>query len=235
MDKKSLKTSAIQRIGILVIAVLLVGTTVFAYLFAVLGSTGSNTDTADLDELQVQYNEKEAAYNEAVSKLSDQYFKEFSKYKSSVKAYNAAAANAEGLNVKDLKEGTGTQLTDGDYNYNAYYIGWCPDGKIFDSSLDDTEKPTALKAPLAGSGENIAGWVEGVVGMKLGGVREITMNSDLGYGEDGNLCDSDKGTPLKFIVLAIEQNDELKKANDELQNLLYQIYYAQYSSGTTGL
>lgn len=232
MDKSSLKTSVAQRIAILVIAILLVGTMIFAYLFIILESNSNNAEVASMDELQEQYNEKNAAYEAAVKKLSDQYFKELNKYKANVKAYNAATANSEGLKIKDLKEGTGKQLAEGDYSYNAYYIGWCPDGSIFDSSLDDNENPTTLKAPMTGSANTVAGWKEGVVGMKIGGIREITMNSDLGYGEDRDLCNTDKGTPLKFIVMMVEEDEELKKTNEELQDLLYQVYSQTNGSST---
>ncbi len=238
MDQKSIKTSTAQRVIILIIAILLVGSMIFAYMFIVLG--GSSADKAQnseetMEELQAQYEETEATYDAIVQRLSDKYFKDFSKYKSKVKAYNLAAANSGGLQTEDLKEGTGHQLGEKDYSYDAYYIGWCSDGTVFDSSFDDFDKPTALEAPIEGSDEMIAGWKEGIVGMKLGGVRLITMNSDLGYGEDSDICEGESASPLKYIVMAIEQEADLKETNQKLQEVLYKVYNTQYNYGATSL
>jgi FKBP-type peptidyl-prolyl cis-trans isomerase FkpA len=49
----------------------------------------------------------------------------------------------------------------------------------------------------------IQGWKEGMKGMKIGGIREITIPSDKAYGESGQGDDIPANTPLKFVVMAI--------------------------------
>lgn len=237
MQEKSLKTSTWQRVVILVVAILLVGSMIFAYMFVVLGSDpdGGGVQNADMEELQRQYKEAEADYDALVAEMSDKYFKEFSKYKSEVKAYNAASANAEGLKTRDLKEGNGRQIGEKDYDYDAYYIGWCSDGSIFDSSFNSNDNPTSLEAPLNGSKDLIAGWTEGIVGMKLGGIRQITMNSDLAYGEDREICKGEKASPLKYVVMLVERNQKLIDSNKRLQEIVSKVYYSQYSNGAMSM
>lgn len=230
MDEKSLKTSRWQRLGILIIAILLLGGTVFAYLFIFMGSSSSDTSNDELiADLTEQYDAKAAELEAAAAPLSDQYFDDFSGYLSEVKAYNAASAEAEVLGVKDLKTGTGKTLEEGDTDYFAYYIGWCADGSIFDSSFDDTENPTALNVPLDASVGLIEGWNQGVIGMKLGGVRQLTISGDLAYGDTQEICGG-YNSPLKFIILAIEKDEDIAALNSELDDLYLQLYYAYYGS-----
>lgn len=230
MDAKSLKTSRWQRIGILLIAILLLGGTVFAYLFIFMSGSSSNTGNDELiADLTAQYDEKAAELEAAAKPLSEQYFDELSSYLSNVKAYNAASAEAEILGVKDLKTGTGKTLKEGDTDYFAYYIGWCADGSIFDSSFNDTEDPTSLNVPIDASVGLIEGWNQGVVGMKLGGVRQLTISGDLAYGDTQEICGG-YNSPLKFIILAIEKDEEITTLNSELDGIYLQLYYAYYGN-----
>lgn len=232
MDQKSLKTSWKQRAIILVIAILLLGSTVFAYMFIVLNNGDSATSNNDalIARLTEEYDTKSAELTTASQPLSDKYFSDFSKYKSEVKAYNAANANTAGLEKKDLKTGSGKTLAEGDTDYYAYYIGWCADGSIFDSSLNDTENPTSLKTPLDPSMGLIEGWEQGVVGMKLGGVRQLTISSDLAYGDTRDDICGGANSPLKFIVMAIDRDETLDQINSELNSIYEQLYYAYYGT-----
>jgi FKBP-type peptidyl-prolyl cis-trans isomerase len=57
----------------------------------------------------------------------------------------------------------------------------------------------------------ITGWSEGVQGMRIGGVRELTIPASKAYGETGSPSKSiAPNTPLKFIVMLIP-NDEVKQ------------------------
>jgi len=87
----------------------------------------------------------------------------------------------------DVKLGTGDLATAGK-NVSVHYTGWlydaaAPDhhGKKFDSSRDRNEP---FEFPL-GAGRVIAGWDQGVAGMKVGGRRTLTIPANLGYGARG--------------------------------------------------
>jgi FKBP-type peptidyl-prolyl cis-trans isomerase FkpA len=87
-----------------------------------------------------------------------------------------------GLKYSDTTVGTGDEAKKGD-TVTVHYTGWLyvkgQRGKKFDSSVDKN-KPFSFKI---GAHQVIAGWEEGVAGMKVGGKRELIIPSDLGYGD----------------------------------------------------
>jgi FKBP-type peptidyl-prolyl cis-trans isomerase len=86
-----------------------------------------------------------------------------------------------GLQYEDLKVGTGDAVKSGDF-VEVHYTGWLKaDGSKFDSSVD-RKKP--FITPI-GMRKVIQGWDEGVVGMKPGGKRKLTIPFNLAYGERG--------------------------------------------------
>jgi FKBP-type peptidyl-prolyl cis-trans isomerase FkpA len=89
-----------------------------------------------------------------------------------------------GLQYDDLVVGAGATAAHGQY-VTVHYTGWLTDGKTlgkkFDSSLDRGD-PFGFNL---GRGQVIAGWDEGVQGMKVGGKRKLTIPPDLGYGPWG--------------------------------------------------
>ena len=81
-----------------------------------------------------------------------------------------------GLYYQDKPEGTGAVAVSG-RPVTVHYTGWLPNGSQFDSSRN--------RAPFSftpGRGDVIAGWEQGVPGMKVGGVRRLVLPSSLGYG-----------------------------------------------------
>lgn len=84
------------------------------------------------------------------------------------------------LEIEDLKVGEGAEAKPGDV-VSVHYVGTLTDGTKFDSSRDRGE-PFSFEL---GAGEVIKGWDEGVVGMRIGGKRMLTIPSELGYGELG--------------------------------------------------
>lgn len=234
MEEKLTKTSWKQRLIIIIVAVVMLGSFIAVYMGIVLGSnkststdTSSKVDEAKINELTEQYTAKKAEVDKAAKSLNDKWLPTLKKYKSEVKSYNSATANNEGLKTKDLEVGKGKELKSGDTDYFAYYIGWCADESIFDSSFDDSSNPTALNSPLDPSVGLIQGWTEGVVGMKLGGVREITIPGELAYGESQEICGG-KNSPLKFVIAAIEKTEPLKTLNAELTEITMKLQYAYY-------
>ena len=85
-----------------------------------------------------------------------------------------------GLKYQDIKEGTGDVASAGK-TVAVHYTGWLTNGTKFDSSKD---RGQPFEFPLGG-GRVIRGWDEGVQGMKVGGVRKLTIPPELGYGARG--------------------------------------------------
>ncbi|MBI2011935.1 FKBP-type peptidyl-prolyl cis-trans isomerase [Candidatus Daviesbacteria bacterium] len=79
--------------------------------------------------------------------------------------------------TEDTKIGEGNEVQSGDYIV-IHYNGTLENGTKFDSSYD---RDTPLRVRI-GVGEVIAGWDMGVIGMKVGGKRKLTIPPQLGYG-----------------------------------------------------
>ena len=86
-----------------------------------------------------------------------------------------------GLRFEELNVGDGVEATGSGQTVEVHYTGWLEDGTKFDSSVDRGEP---FGFPL-GAGYVIKGWDEGVVGMRVGGKRKLTIPSELGYGARG--------------------------------------------------
>ncbi len=84
------------------------------------------------------------------------------------------------LQKEDLVVGNGAEAKAGQ-TVSVHYTGWLTDGKKFDSSKDRGQ-PFKFKL---GGGQVIKGWDQGVVGMKIGGKRKLTIPPELGYGARG--------------------------------------------------
>ncbi len=81
--------------------------------------------------------------------------------------------------IDDLIKGKGPEAVRGK-TVEVHYTGWLTDGKEFDTSRE--RGPFAFKL---GGGEVIEGWDRGVVGMKVGGKRKLTLVPELAYGAAG--------------------------------------------------
>lgn len=85
------------------------------------------------------------------------------------------------LMIEDLTVGNGEEAKAGQ-EVTVHYTGWLLDGgQKFDSSKDRNQP---FSFPL-GAGHVIKGWDRGVQGMKVGGVRKLTIPASLGYGAYG--------------------------------------------------
>ena len=101
--------------------------------------------------------------------------------------------HASGLYVQDLTAGSGAEAVAG-LTVTARYTGSLPDGKKFDSG----DYTFAL-----GGGQVIAGWDEGVAGMKVGGKRRLVIPPSLGYGAAGSGATIPPNAVLVFEIEVI--------------------------------
>jgi peptidylprolyl isomerase len=94
----------------------------------------------------------------------------------------ASGAAPKALKVEDLVEGKGAAAKSGD-KISVRYVGVLFDNnKEFDASWNRGKAPFAL---TLGQGQVIPGWDQGLVGMKVGGRRRLTIPPDLAYGAQG--------------------------------------------------
>ena len=83
------------------------------------------------------------------------------------------------LGIIDVKVGKGPAVADGN-KVSVHYVGTLMDGTEFDSSRQ--------RGPFqftVGKGTVIKGWDKGLVGMRAGGVRKLTIPPSLAYGDRG--------------------------------------------------
>ncbi len=93
---------------------------------------------------------------------------------------NSVTTTDSGLQIEELEVGDGQTAAVGD-TVRVHYTGWLEDGTQFDSSVD-RGRPFGF---TIGEGQVIAGWDEGLVGMKEGGKRRLLIPPDLAYGALG--------------------------------------------------
>ncbi len=106
----------------------------------------------------------------------------------------------EQLEIKTLTEGTGQEATTGDL-VSVHYAGTLSDGTEFDSSYS-RDMPFEF---TLGEGRVIQGWEQGVLGMKIGEIRELKIPSSLGYGPSGSgLIPGNAGLIFKVELLEIK-------------------------------
>lgn len=111
---------------------------------------------------------------------------------------NAMLRLSSGLYIRDVTEGWGDRAQAGDV-VAVHYTGWIArDGTKFDSSRDRNEP---LVAEIGPDSRLIAGWNEGIQGMRVGGRRMLVVPPDLGYGWRGA---GDTIPPNATLVFDIE-------------------------------
>ena len=197
-----------QRIGIWIITIVMLLGVIGSFAVMILSQQDSQRTAAEQQKMLAKIQKQQAEADKEAKVLSDKYYPTFSNYKNSPSSFDPTTVGDK-VTTNDLVVGDGADITDKS-SYQAYYIGWDPDGKVFDSSFDDSAE--RLKTPLqAMPGGLIKGWSEGAVGMKVGGIRELTIPAELAYGKDGIPDQQNPGkysiepnTPLKFIMYVIK-------------------------------
>lgn len=203
-----MSTSTRQRVGIWVIALALTVGTIMGFVAMIMSSQDQQKSQDALAKYQAAYTEytkkvtdQRTKYDGRAKELSDKYFAEFSEQKSRVQTFDGAAVKE--VATETIKDGEGEAITD-KTAYVAYYLGFTPDGNIFDGSIEGE----SLKTPLVVQpGGVIQGWTEGMKDKKIGGIYLVTIPSAKAYGEQGSGEKIKPNTPLKFVVMPIEKVD----------------------------
>ena len=100
------------------------------------------------------------------------------------------------LQIRDITVGDGEEAKAGQ-TVSVHYVGVAfSTGEEFDASWN---RGSAFRFPLGG-GRVIAGWDQGVVGMRVGGRRELIIPAHLGYGDRGAGGAIKPGETLIFVV-----------------------------------
>ncbi len=204
-------TTKAQRWGILTIMIVMVVGTLGSFAVMGLDIDNAANDAARQQDAMNKYTAEYRAYQAKVDaqgvELSVKYYDTFKEYSSQVAEFDRDGVKE--IKTEDLKVGDGVEIT-GTTKFAAYYIGWNPLGKVFDQSIDGDKlkSPLPISTGLDAAGL-IEGWKEGMKGMRIGGVREITIPSDKAYGESGQGDDIPANTPLKFVVMAIAAPTEI--------------------------
>jgi FKBP-type peptidyl-prolyl cis-trans isomerase len=91
------------------------------------------------------------------------------------------------LQINEIKPGSGAAIAAGQKAV-VNYTGWLYDTSAPDNKGKEFDSSRNAGAPfrfLVGTGQVIKGWDQGVLGMKVGGVRRLIIPPDLGYGDTG--------------------------------------------------
>ncbi len=203
-------TTKSQRIGIWVIAGMMFLGTVGGFIAMMVQPGNDAKDQAELKRAQEDYKkattERQKKVDAQTAELNNKYYSKFAEFSSRVGKFEAG--DVKKLGKEDLTEGDGAEVKN-DTKFAVYYIGWNAKGEVFDQSIADGK----LKAPLNLDGPAntsvIQGWKEGLVGMKIGGVRELTIPADKAYGKQSQGDKIPANSPLKFVVMAIERPAEI--------------------------
>jgi peptidylprolyl isomerase len=113
----------------------------------------------------------------------------------------ATVTTPSGLQYIDLKVGDGPSPTPGS-TVVVHYTGWLTNGTKFDSSVDRGQ-PFQF---MIGMHQVIAGWDEGVMSMKTGGKRKLTIPPQLGYGQRamGNVIPANSTLIFDVELIAVK-------------------------------
>jgi FKBP-type peptidyl-prolyl cis-trans isomerase len=155
MDKKTIIAVVV---GILLVFLVVGGKDLLSSM------SGSSNQTSQIDQAAVINNQDTLNTQDTMSQDSTQSADQI--------------PTSDQLETKDTVVGTGATATAGQ-QVTVNYTGKLLDGTTFDSSLNPGRTPFTF---TLGAGQVIAGWDQGVAGMKVGGTRILVIPPALGYG-----------------------------------------------------
>jgi FKBP-type peptidyl-prolyl cis-trans isomerase FkpA len=101
-----------------------------------------------------------------------------------------------GLRIEEIEAGSGAPFGDGQ-EVRVHYVARLPDGKIVHDTRQGGEAPIEL---VIGSTRVICGFEKGLLGMRAGGQRRVTVPWRLGFGEAGRPPDVPPRTDVAFVI-----------------------------------
>lgn len=175
-----------QRIGIWIIAIVMIIGTIGSFAVMILANNNAKTDQEAQAKQVAEYQKQQqqsAEDNANKSQPLDGY---------SATPFDAGSVTS--LQKEVLQAGDGQVIKNTD-TINVSYFGWLPSGRIFDSSKK-SGKDTPIDLSLT---HVIAGWTEGLTGEKEGAVVKLIIPAAKAYGAQASGI-IPANTPLAFIV-----------------------------------
>lgn len=178
-----------KRVTSFVLAFLIFGSAVLSSVFVIqainkeqdAANTETTTDTTNQED-QANQGEEQQQVNENALKGKP------------LANFTATTERISEVKTQDLTVGTGAEVTSANQTVTAHYTGArVTDGIVFESSKDSGNTFTAPLSNL------IKGWQTGMIGMKVGGVRRLTIPAAQAYGDDAST-----GRPTGDLVFDIE-------------------------------
>lgn len=154
-----------------------------------------DSNSLDLGQLNTNSSSDQSSKNSSTPKILDP--SEFKQYESLV--------NENKLYKIDINIGTGDLAVAGK-KVAVLYKGWLTNGQVFDQSSQNAEGKYEPLVFTPGAGQVIAGWEQGVVGMKVGGTRRLIIPPVGAYGPDGT-----DGIPPNSVLIFDIQLLEVEK------------------------
>lgn len=180
-------TKKSERIGIVIIMVVLLVGAVGSYVAMALSVNNQSSEQSDYMAQYQEYLEQQKEAGRLNAKNSEAL--------SNYSARKFDASDVKSLAVEVLTAGSGDVISSSD-TIKVSYFGWTSDGIIFDSSkkIGADDKPVALSLSSV-----IQGWTKGIAGQKVGSIVRLSIPSDQAYGSSGSgIIPAD--APLEFIV-----------------------------------
>lgn len=188
-------TRTSQRIGIWVIAIIMLVGTIGGFAVLLIDPSGGADvrEQAERDRQAKQMEEYEKIMRESAEarRASSRPLEGFE-----ATAFDKASVTE--LKVETIKEGDGVVLSESS-TISANYFGWTSDGKIFDSTNQDGK----VEPAKFGLNQVIEGWTKGLTGVKVGSIVRLTIPTDMAYGDDEST--GSPAGPLMFIVEVVEK------------------------------
>lgn len=171
----------------------------FALAFA---GCGSSKDESAVDKAAAQAekeakNQKPAAAAQPITATVVKPTSGEADINTKPKVPKGSGAAPTALKAETLIQGSGPAIKEGQQATVQYVGVLFKDGKEFDSSWGKGKQPFQF---ALGSGQVIPGWDEGVLGMKVGERRRLTIPADLAYGAQGSPPKIGPNEPLIFDI-----------------------------------